>query len=206
MSEVKRRGSAFIWVPPVIAVVALTAIFGYVIHHNQEIAAADPTASAEPLAQWETDAVPAAADSPVTAYLRSLGVDNVEARFVNLDQQPCALERRLDDASVTGCVMSNTPTTIYLTPAVEGLSPDRMHPLVAHELAHVYQLALDPNFLQANAAVKAAFPGTDKPHEELADCMAFIKTGHTTGVYLQGCTDAQVRVGNEVWAGRVPSS
>jgi len=145
----------------------------------------------------DADSTPAAQD------LRAMSTVSVTLRFVD---KPCGLS--VPVMGTSGCVSSTEPTTIYLSTGAASQDAETVRPLVAHELGHVYQGLIAPDFLMSNTAVNRAFPKrADAPsHEQLADCMAMYRSGHTTGSYLQTCTPTQLHIAAEVWAGVTPGS
>jgi hypothetical protein len=126
---------------------------------------------------------------------------NTQISIVFVDN-PCHLP--VGKNSLVGCVLSNQPTTIFYSKSMKTASGQLVSAMAAHELGHVYQRKLGADFLRNNEAVKAAFPKTDKPQEQLADCMAVYRTGFSTGAYLTFCNSRQLQVAKTVWAGHFP--
>lgn len=118
-------------------------------------------------------------------------------------KSPCDLPVKKDH--YVGCVLPSMPTTIFYSNTLKKAADPMVSAMAAHELAHVYQHKVDPDFLQYNAAVAKAFPNTTKPHEELADCMAVYRTGLSTNAYIKTCNQTQLQVAETVWEGHVPN-
>jgi len=202
VTERRRRGlDPFVVGPIIVGLIVATVIVWVVSTRNAEVAEIESSLPA-PIEAWQTSGVVAGDDNPVKAYINELGGTEIEVRLVGLSDRPCRITET-NEETVTGCVVDNTPRAIYFTPSVAQLPPERMRPLVAHELAHIYQLDLADDYLVSNAAVIAAY-GSGQANELMADCMAFIQTGSTTGAYTDTCTPEQIEVGNKVWAGQLP--
>lgn len=135
----------------------------------------------------------------VEKYLQEMTTIPIGVDFV---EKPCGTVVQSNE--VMGCVMPSQPTTIFFSESVRQLDGTYGQAMAAHELGHVYQHQLDDYFLRYNPAVEKAFPGTDHPEEQLADCMAVYRTGASTNAYLDKCNSEQLDTAGKVWAGIVP--
>lgn len=134
--------------------------------------------------------------SRVRHQLDSLGGKNVDIVW---SEDICGLDWAM------GCVMYPDVSQIVLSPEVSTLDEYSSYILITHEYAHIVIGKVDPvDYLMNNAKLLDVFPAAPNVNETLADCMAEVVTGSTSGTYMDSCTPEQLEIAQDVWDGNQP--
>lgn len=114
-------------------------------------------------------------------------------------ENPCGIDW------AKGCVFYPDVSQIVLSPEVSSLDEHSSYVLITHEYAHIVIGKMDPvDYLMKNIKLLEVFPAEPNVNETLADCMAEVITGNTTGTYLDSCTPEQLQIAQGVWDGSYP--
>lgn len=132
----------------------------------------------------------------VRHQLDSLGGQNVDIVW---STDTCGLDWAM------GCVMYPDVSQIILSPEVSTLDEHSSYILITHEYAHVVIGRVDPvDYLMNNEKLLDVFPAAPNVNETLADCMAEVVTGYTSGTYMDSCNTEQLKIAQDVWDGKQP--
>lgn len=112
---------------------------------------------------------------------------------------PCDMDK------AAGCVSSEDPTVMYISPIILDPAYYQDHMLlqtIAHEYGHTVHFRTGYHRVFNDPEVSAAF---DDDPEHLADCMAEDIEGVVFTTYGYKCNDAQLSAARKVWTGNLTS-